>query len=62
MDKAATHDPSAIHRNFKMLLLPPNTTAVYQPLDGGIIAAVKRGYKTRLLAGVVAELNEHLRF
>ena len=37
--------------------LPPNTTAVYQLLDEGVIAALKRRYKTRLLQRVVANLD-----
>lgn len=38
--------------------LPPNTTAVYQPLDAGVIAALKRRYKFRLLQHVVRNLND----
>lgn len=32
---------------------PPNVTSIYQPLDQGIIAAVKCGYKKKLLASLV---------
>lgn len=35
-----------------------NTTAVYQPLDAGVIAYLKRRYKTRLLQRVVHNLDE----
>jgi len=38
--------------------LPPNITAVYQPLDAGFIAALKRRYKTRLLQRVVENLDQ----
>jgi len=37
--------------------LPPNTTAVYQLLDEGVIAALKRPYKTWLLQRVVENLD-----
>jgi len=37
--------------------LPPNNTAVYQPLDAGVIAALKRRYKTRLLQRLVENLD-----
>eukprot|EP00170_Pyropia_yezoensis_P001482 contig_6513_g1486 len=37
--------------------LPSNTTAVYQPIYAGVIAALKRRYKFRLLQKVVANLD-----
>ena len=37
----------------KALKLPPNVTSVYQPLNQGVIAALKAGYKCRLLASFV---------
>eukprot|EP00170_Pyropia_yezoensis_P002161 contig_9087_g2165 len=40
--------------------LPPNTTAVYQPLDAGVIAGLKRRYKFRLLQRVVGNLDQLL--
>jgi len=46
------------HAQVTVIELPPSTTAVYQPLDAGIIAALKRRYKTRLLERVVANLDE----
>ncbi len=33
----------------KWILLPPNCTAVHQPMDQGIIAALKAGYKSKFL-------------
>ena len=38
---------------------PPNITSVYQPLDQGIIAALKTGYKSRLLEKVVASVANY---
>lgn len=37
----------------KVFIFPPNVTALYQPLDQGIIAALKTGYKSRLLEKLV---------
>ena len=33
---------------------PPNTTSIYQPLDQGIIAVIKKRYKTRMLTQLVS--------
>jgi len=43
----------------KFILLPPNCTSVYQPLDLGIIAFMKRRYKRRLLDLVVQAFEAH---
>jgi len=37
--------------------LPPNMTAIYQPLDAGAIAELQRRYKPRLLVRVVGSLD-----
>jgi AcrR family transcriptional regulator len=36
---------------------PPNVTSIYQPLDQGIIATLKAGYKSRVLAGLVGTIE-----
>lgn len=33
----------------KVVFLPPNVTSVYQPMDAGVIAMVKKNYRYRLL-------------
>ena len=51
--------------NVKVQYLPPNTTAVLQPCDQGIIQATKRRYRSRLLkrtlaayeSGMLPEIN-----
>ena len=39
----------------KAVFLPPNTTSVIQPLDGGILETAKRNYRKRLLQRVLTE-------
>ena len=43
-----------------IVCLPPNTTSMYQPVDMGIISAVKRRYKGRLLRRVLRRLNAQI--
>jgi len=44
----------------KFFALPPNCTSIYQPLDLGIIACLKRRYKRRLLDLVVGAFEATL--
>ena len=37
------------------MFLPPNTTAVLQPLDQGLLEAMKRRYKKYLLRHIILE-------
>jgi len=46
----------------KFLALPPNCTSVYQPLDLGIIACLKRRYKRRLSDLVVGAFDATIDF
>ena len=43
----------------KWIFLPPNCTAVHQPMDQGIIAAPKAKYKSKLLHIVVKNLENY---
>jgi len=43
----------------QMLPLPPNCTAVHQPMDQGIIQAVKRKYRYKLLSKVFETIEHH---
>lgn len=45
------------HPQLSIFELPANTTALYQPLDQGIIAATKRRYKTLNLGRVAANMD-----
>lgn len=56
MDNSATHDMTLSADDMEVIYLPPNTTAAYQPMDAGVIAALKRRYKRRLMAVVLRSL------
>jgi len=63
MDNASSHGSQfhgsqVGHPQVHFFFLPPNSTARNQPLDAGIIAAVKRGYRRRHLKRVVDGLGE----
>ena len=48
IDNAPTHKwPDLELRNTKVHFLPPNTTAVLQPMDAGVIASFKRQYRSQ---------------
>ena len=51
---AALQDPQV-----KWVLLPPNCTSVHQPMDQGIIAAIKRKYKSNMLHSMVKNLERY---
>jgi len=51
-DNCGAHDELE-SAHVKFIPLPPNFTSVFQPLDLGIIACLKRRYKRRLLDLVV---------
>ncbi len=50
MDNASAHgtiDQLSNSSNFEVLFLPKNATSKLQALDAGVIAAVKRRYRTK---------------
>jgi len=59
MDNLGCHS-SISHPQVTIIELPPNTTALYQPLDAGIIVLRKNRYKKRLLYRVVCNLDSLL--
>jgi len=55
VDKLSSHE-TVEHDHVEFITLPPNTTAIFQPLDAGVIETLKRRYKRRFLR----RLAEHL--
>ena len=53
LDNAPSHPdlPTLVSKdgNIKALFLPPNTTSLFQPMDQGVIEAMKRRYRKALL-------------
>ena len=62
LDNAPSHpDVSTLvskDGNIKALYLPPNTTALFQPMDQGVIEAMKRRYQKALLQKLLLEDEE----
>jgi len=58
MDNASSHGFQVGHPQVQFFFLPSSSTARNQPLDAGIVAAVKRGYRRRPLKRVVDGLGE----
>lgn len=56
LDNATCH-PRLNLSNVKLIFFPPNTTAVLQPLDQGVIKAVKGHYRKFLLRRVISDLD-----
>jgi len=62
LDNAPAHPdaPSLVSsdRNIKAMFLPANTTALIQPMDQGVLEAVKRRYRRALLQRLLLEDEE----
>jgi len=52
VDNLASHE-AVEDEQLLFITLPPNTTAVFQPLDAGVIKCLKRRYKRRFLEGLI---------
>lgn len=59
LDNCSAHAPidslRSVDGNINAMLLPPNVTAVIQPMDQNPIKITKLKYRNRLLAGIVAQ-------
>ena len=57
VDNAPPHPPADLS-HVKVVFFPANTTSVLQPLDQGIIRAMKLHYRKRLLRSVLARVDD----
>ena len=61
-DNFGSHDSTDAalqDQQVKWVLLPPNCTSVHQPMDQGIIAVLKRKYKSKMLHAMVKNLERY---
>ncbi|XP_064647061.1 tigger transposable element-derived protein 6-like [Lineus longissimus] len=58
IDNAPSHPKYFSLSNVKIIFLPANTTSKLQPLDQGIIAAIKKNYRRRLLQAVLLRMDK----
>jgi hypothetical protein len=57
VDNAASHPRDLKLTNIRILFLPPNTTAMCQPLDQGIIKNFKMFYRVLILKHILAQID-----
>ena len=57
LDNAPSHPANVELSNVKVQFLPPNTTSVIQPMDQGIIQAMKLKYRKRQLESILDKMN-----
>lgn len=59
IDNAPSHPSTSVLKStdgkFFAMFLPPNVTALIQPMDQGVIASMKRQYRTKLLMTKIEE-------
>lgn len=48
------------HPQIQIFALPPNVTAIHQPLDAGVVAALKHPYKKRFISLVIRAHEDKL--
>jgi hypothetical protein len=60
IDNAPGHPVHLNHPNVEVIFLPPNTTALLQPLDQGIIAAFKAYYLRRNMNRLFCDMEENV--
>ena len=59
LDNATSHTHDKLS-NVTLKFLPPNTTSAIQPLDQGIIRAVKARYRKLLMVHLLAKMDDNL--
>lgn len=60
LDNASSHPDAEemIDGDIKIMFLPPNVTALCQPMDQGVLAAIKKRYRRKLLSSIVTGIDE----
>lgn len=58
IDNCRAH-PSIKVDDINTIFLPPNVTSLIQPLDQGILEAMKRRYKIRLVSSILDEQEQN---
>ena len=59
LDNAPSHPKDLNLSNVKLVFLPANTTSRLQPLDQGIIQAIKQLYRKKLLRSVISKIDDN---
>ncbi|XP_037568125.1 tigger transposable element-derived protein 6-like [Dermacentor silvarum] len=57
LDNCAAHHTTVVLKNIELCFLPPNTTAVVQPLDQGVIMNFKSGYRKRVIDRILLNMS-----
>ena len=58
VDNCSAHPDSIEASNLKLVFLPPNTTSKLQPMDAGVIQAVKTKYRVKLLRCILCRMDD----
>jgi hypothetical protein len=58
MNNCGPHGTDFNDNQVNIFRLPPNCTSVYEPMDAGIVAAIKRKYRGELLLRTVTTLRD----
>ena len=56
-DNCAAHTNDVKLTNVKLVLLPPNTTSLIQPMDQGLIANFKKQYRSLVLCRLMNDMD-----
>ncbi|CAF0740319.1 unnamed protein product, partial [Brachionus calyciflorus] len=59
LDNAPCHPKIDTLKNIKLFFLPPNTTSIAQPLDQGIVSAVKTIFRSKVLNELVIFMEKN---
>lgn len=57
LDNCSAHHTAVVLKNIELCFLPPNCTAVVQPLDQGVIMRFKSGYRKRVIDRILFNMS-----